>query len=82
MVRPSILFALGAHLLLIDAVRAPRVIPSQLQRGHRFGGSGRISTAGSLWMNLWKLCIAIKLLRRLLRRLGCIGKGGVPAWFA
>jgi hypothetical protein len=82
MVRPPKLFAPGAHFLLIDAVRAPRVIPSQLQRGHRFGGSGRISTAGSLWMNLWKLCIAIKLLQRLLRRLGCITKGGVPAWFA
>jgi hypothetical protein len=33
-------------------------------------------------MNLWKLCIAIKSLQQLLRRLGCIAKGGVPAWFA
>jgi hypothetical protein len=64
MVRPSILFARDAGLLLIDTVWAPRVIPSQFQRGHRFGGSEGIPTAGSLWMNLWKLCIALELLQR------------------
>jgi hypothetical protein len=82
MVSCPILFACGVRLLLIDAVRAPRVIPSQFQLVHRFGGSGRIRTDGSLWMNLWKLCIAIKLLWCLLRRRGCIAEDGVPAWFA
>lgn len=60
MVRSPILFAPDADFLLIDAVAAPRVIPSQFQQGHRFGGSGRISADDSLWMNLWKLCIAVK----------------------
>jgi hypothetical protein len=76
MVRPPMLFARGALILLIDAAWVLRVIPSQFQRTHRFGGSERISTAGSLWMNLWKLCIALGLLHRLLRvtRVHCQGR--------
>jgi hypothetical protein len=77
MVRSPILFAPAPRLLLIDAVQTPRFIPRQFQPGHRFGGSERVSAVGSLWMNLWKLCIAAKLLRRR----GCVAEGGVPAWF-
>jgi rhodanese-related sulfurtransferase len=64
-------FAPGRATLLISDPIGPQVIHSNLQQTHRFSGSNRVLADEGLWMNLWKLWIAIRLLLRSARAAGC-----------